>query len=414
MDNLCICHVSNVQRPERAEQLARAAAGFAADPVRTPALRLRAAISRRRGPYDEVVEQPLVTIVTPSLNQGRFIRETIESVLGQDYPRLEYLIIDGGSADETAAVAAEYGSRLTFLSEPDRGQSDAINKGFRRARGQILAWLNSDDVLLPGAVSAAVRALGERPDCAAVYGEGYRMDESGRILGRFPFTEPFNLWKLVSVTDYVLQQTLFMRRAALEEAGYLDVSLRYTMDWDLLIRLGKRYRIHYIPEFLGAIREYGAAKSFAGGRARLREIRQMLRRHTGRRWAPGAVMYMLEHCRRWLLPPVTGRWADHIRNHAQGLYRDGWAGQRLRYLLPAGAGEIGIRGLTPVRQTLRVLRNGRLACENVVNPGAFMVRFPAEGLAQLEIVASGRFRPASLGAEEPRRLAYVLRSIDWI
>lgn len=361
-----------------------------------------------------MVEQPPVTIVTPSLNQGRFIRETIESVLGQDYPRLEYLIIDGGSTDETAAVAAEYGSRLTFLSEPDRGQSDAINKGFRRARGQILAWINSDDVLLPGAVSAAVQALGECPDVAAVYGEGYRLDESGRILGRFPFTEPFNLWKLVYVADYVLQQSLFMRRAALEEIGYLDASLRYTMDWDLLIRLGKRYRIHYIPEFMGAIREYGAAKSFAGGRERLGEIRQMLRRHTGRRWAPGAVMYTLEHYRRWLLPAITGRWADHIRLHAQGLYPDGWAGQRLRYLLPAGAGEIAIRGLSPVRQTLRVLCNGRLACENVVESGVFTVRVPAEGAVELEIVASGDFRPASLVLEGPKRLAYLLRGIDWI
>ena len=104
--------------------------------------------------------EPLVTIVTPSYNQGRFIRATIESVLAQDYPAIEYIIMDGGSTDETAAIASEYKERLTFISESDRGQSHAINKGFRMARGEIVSWINSDDIILPGAVGHAVRALG--------------------------------------------------------------------------------------------------------------------------------------------------------------------------------------------------------------------------------------------------------------
>src|SRR5579864_7213135 len=105
----------------------------------------------------DLMNDPLVTIVTPSYNQGRFIRATIESVLSQDYPSIEYIIMDGGSTDETAAVVGEYKGRLTFISEHDRGQSHAINKGFRMARGEIVSWLNSDDIILPGAVSHAVR-----------------------------------------------------------------------------------------------------------------------------------------------------------------------------------------------------------------------------------------------------------------
>src|SRR3981081_4557960 len=111
---------------------------------------------------------PLVTVVTPAYNQGRFIAATIESVLSQDYPNVEYLIIDGASTDETAAVVKRYEDRLTFVSEPDRGQSDAINKGFRRARGRYVAWLNSDDIFLPGAITQAVAALRAHPDAGGV------------------------------------------------------------------------------------------------------------------------------------------------------------------------------------------------------------------------------------------------------
>src|SRR5260370_6004561 len=120
---------------------------------------------------------PLVTIVTPSYNQGRFIRATIESVLSQDHPAIEYIIMDGGSTDNPAAVVKEYSSRVKWISERDRGQSDAINKGFRAAKGEIVSWLNSDDFILPGAVSLAVRAFEGRPQAMGVYGEGYLIDE---------------------------------------------------------------------------------------------------------------------------------------------------------------------------------------------------------------------------------------------
>jgi glycosyl transferase family 2 len=334
------------------------------------------------------VDAPLVTIVTPSLNQGRFVRATIESVLSQNYPHVEYLIMDGGSTDETAVIAGEYASRLTFLSAPDTGQSNAINKGFRRAHGQIVAWLNSDDVLLEGAVAKAVAALDARPEAAAVYGEGYRIDEAGNTLGRFPYTEPFNLWKLVNLYDFVLQQSLFMRRQAVAGAGYLDESLHYTMDWDLLIRLGKRYPIDYIPEPMAAIREHATAKSFAGGGERVREIGRMLRIHTGERFAPGFVLYALETWRRWWSAPVTGRIVEKLREESQGLSRDRWAGSRMLYMVPPGVDPILIRGLSPAPQQLRIECNGSPVGEHTVGAGAFDIPVAEPTLATLEILAT--------------------------
>lgn len=359
--------------------------------------------SRSRSPA------PAVTIVTPSFNQGRFLRATIESVLAQDYPHVEYIIMDGGSSDESAAIAAEYSSRLEFLSEPDRGQSHAINKGFARARGEVLAWINSDDLLLPGAVSAAVEALSGDIVAGAVYGEGLRIDESGRTLGRYPFTEPFNLWKLSRLTDYILQQTLYVRRRALAAVGPLDESLHYAMDWDLLIRLGARFPIRHVPCLMGAIREHRAAKSFRGGRARVAEIARVLRRHGGGWLPPGVALAALETWRGpFPLQVITGRLIDRVRREAQGLYRDGWAAPRMRCLVPPGEAPIVIRGATPVRQTFRVRCNGRPAGEWTVDEGSFELTLREPSFAELEIVASSWVCPPS-NEVDPRRLAWVAR-----
>ena len=353
----------------------------------------------------------LVTIVTPSLNQGRFIRATIESVLGQDYPHVEYIIMDGGSTDETAGIAAEYASRVAFVSEADQGQSEAINKGFRRGRGDILAWINSDDLLLPGAVSAAVAGLERNSTAAAVYGEGNRIDEHGRTIGRFPYTEPFNLWKLVHLLDYILQQTVYIRRNALDEVGYVDETLHYAMDWDLLIRLGKRYPLCYVPEWMGAIREYAAAKSFRGGKERVREITGMLRKHSGERNPPGARLYAIE-AEPGRLPRrvINGRRAERLRRESQGLYRDGWAAPEMRYMAPPGDGPVVIRGVSPLAQELAVRVNGRAAGSIRVEPGPFEMEIEEPGLAALTIHATSSFRPASEEAGA-RRLAWVVRSI---
>ncbi len=330
--------------------------------------------------------KPLVTVVTPSFNQGHFIRATIESVLSQDYPNVEYIIMDGGSTDQTAAIVGEYSSRVRFISERDRGQSHAINKGFKLASGSIVAWLNSDDIFLPGAISAAANAFTEKPDAGAVYGEGFLIDREGKITSRFPHTEPLNLWRLVYLSDYILQQTVFFRKEAVEAVGYLDEDLHYVMDWDLLIRLGKRYPLEYIPNEMGCLREYAEAKSFAGGIRRADEIRRMLRKHTGMRYPFGYIVYGLDTYHQvWcqqvdqaapeFLKPVSqvvqkairlscGLVIGHTVMHSQGLYLDRWAAPRLRYMLAPGRGPIVLEGTVPSwlgfsgAQALKVSCNG--------------------------------------------------------
>ncbi len=264
------------------------------------------------------MKQPLVTIVTPSFNQGRFIRPTIESVLSQDYPAIEYIVMDGGSTDETAAVVGDYASRLTWVSEKDRGQSHAINKGFRRGSGAIFAWINSDDLLLPGAVSRAVAELEKHPDAGGVYGDGFTIDRDGNTITRIPWTRPFDLWRLVNLEDYIIQQTCFFAREAIENVGYLREDLHYVMDWDLLIRIGKRFELRYIPEPMGCLREYPEAKSFSGGRQRIREIGALMKEHAGRKFTPGYIVYALHAYRAMWCDRVSWPLARRVVNFACG------------------------------------------------------------------------------------------------
>lgn len=390
--------------------------------------------------------QPIVSIVTPSYNQGEFIRATIESVLAQDYPHIDYIVMDGGSTDQTASIAAEYASRLLWISERDRGQAHAINKGFERAKGEIVAWLNSDDILLPGAVSRAVKAFNNAPPgVGAIYGEGYLMDREGRFTRAFPATEPFNLWRLTYLSDYVLQQSTFFRRAAVEEVGWLDEDLHYALDWDLLIKLGKRFGLQCVPEYFGALREYPEAKSFAGGHARIEEIRRVLERHTGLKRAPGYWTYGLANLyetwkQRWeqrrpmwlgkmgssCVQIATGVPIMLILRHAQGLYPDRWASDRLKWMLPEGAGEVVVRGsvsddprlsgqVLAIRAAGLDLRHelGRWP----VGPGDFELRFErpkgGQGPFEFEIHAARYMRPR-IGSELSfRRMAWMVDAIEW-
>jgi glycosyltransferase involved in cell wall biosynthesis len=393
------------------------------------------------------MQKPIVTVVTPSFNQGRFIRATIESVLSQDYPHIEYIIMDGGSTDETAAVVKDYASRLTFFSEKDRGQSHAINKGFRMARGPILSWLNSDDLYLPGAVRNAVAGFQRNTAAGAVYGEGYLIDSDGGISGRFPCTEPLNLWKLVHLSDYILQQTVYFRKDVLDEVGYLDESLHYGMDWDILIRIALKYPLEYIPEYMGCLREYAAAKTSAGGAKRVSELRDLLRRHTGSHVPPGYIVYGLDTYQRlWCervetltparLKPISDRIQNLIRigagliigytiRHSQGLYSDGWAARQLRYMLPPGSGSLIVEGHLPAwestfrGQRLDINANGIPIGEYGLSFGDFVLRaeIPAELQRQaLDLTIKAR-RWAKFGRfcmrGDRRRLAYQVKSIRW-
>lgn len=168
---------------------------------------------------------PLVTIVTPSFNQARFLEQTIQSVLNQDYPNLEYYIMDGGSTDGSVGIIQKYSDRLAgWISEKDRGQTDAINKGFARARGEILAWLNSDDTYEPGAVSAAVAALLAHPQAAAVYADCDFIDENNRKIGRFPAAQT-DYRRLRRGYVHVPQQATFFSCQSLATGGSIGSNL---------------------------------------------------------------------------------------------------------------------------------------------------------------------------------------------
>jgi glycosyltransferase involved in cell wall biosynthesis len=206
-------------------------------------------------------ELPLISIVTPSFNQGRFIRATIESVLGQDYPWIEYWIIDGGSSDETLAVIREYehDQRMRWISERDRGQADAINKGLSRCRGEFVAWLNSDDTYLPKALSRLAAALRANPELSAVYGDAQFTDADGRPMS-IAYGRPYHVLELLRLTIPV-QPTVLMRATALHEAGLLDEQFHYGLDSELWARLARVGPMAYVPGVAATYRLHAESKT---------------------------------------------------------------------------------------------------------------------------------------------------------
>jgi glycosyltransferase involved in cell wall biosynthesis len=205
-----------------------------------------------------------VSIVTPSYNQAAFLEQTIQSVLMQDYPDLEYFVIDGGSQDGSVDIIRRYADRLAgWVSEKDSGQAEAINKGFARATGDVIAWINSDDYYLPGAVASAVKFLQEYPDCGMVYGDVVSVDEAGEPINVMTFDE----WGLEDLMQFEIigQPGVFMRRSVLEQAGYLDPSYHMMLDHHLWLRMAQFAPIHYVSERWAAARFHAAAKNLAHG-----------------------------------------------------------------------------------------------------------------------------------------------------
>jgi glycosyltransferase involved in cell wall biosynthesis len=190
---------------------------------------------------------PIVSIITPSFNQANYLEATIQSVLGQDYPRIEYIIVDGGSTDGSVDVIKKHEGRLAWwVSEQDKGQTDAINKGFNRANGEILAWLNSDDTYNPGAISAAVKFLAENPDVAMIYADCDFINEQGAVIGKFNSAQT-DYRRLREGYVHIPQQTMFFRAKYWKELGPLDPSFYFAMDYDLWTRIAAHAPIKYLP-----------------------------------------------------------------------------------------------------------------------------------------------------------------------
>lgn len=256
-------------------------------------------------------ELPLVSVVTPSLDQGSFVEQTIVSVLEQDYLRVEHIVVDGGSTDGTVQTLRRYG-HLRWLSEPDGGQAAAINKGFRLAVGDIFSWLNADDYLLPGAISAAVELLLDT-GCGLVHGGWRQVGEDGTLIRDVP-PVAFDQLRQLEMANRVCQPGAFFTSAAYWSVGGVEESYRYAMDYELWLKLGARFDVRHVDRVQAAYRYHETSKSVASYDAFGPETVRASREHGGRRLSHIYVD--------WYLP-----------RHRPHLYRAVLVWRRLRRLL---------------------------------------------------------------------------------
>lgn len=415
------------------------------------------AIERAARPMVEACDPlPLVTIVTPSYNQGRFIERTIESVLNQDYPFIEYLVLDGGSKDETVDILKKYSHRLRWISRKDRGQSDAINQGLKAARGEILAYLNSDDTYTPGAVRRAVAHLAARPSCDLVYGRGWHIDADDKVLEPYP-TEPFDAERLAS-RCFICQPTAFWRRRLHDRIGYFDEDVHFVMDYEFWMRAAKVARIAMLDDYQANSRLWEENKTLGSRGKHLYQSLEVVHRHYGRvpmhwiqsyagfameekwraRGLPKAVATPLRRWRRqWLIMSLDGRfngWDQVMRKLTRGNvgeslegFADGWVGPRFEKRVRNGgaAGRLRIEGELPGwpagrPPSLRVRAAGRPLGEfALTGPGPFVAEFPlptALGGGEeipVRVDASAAFVPSRLGiGEDDRRLSWRVASLS--
>jgi len=247
------------------------------------------------------VALPTVSIVTPSFNQARYLEATIQSVLGQDYPRIEYILVDGGSTDGSLEIIKKYSARLAWwVSAKDRGQTDAINKGFARASGDILAWINSDDTYEPGAVSAAVKYLQAHPEVGLVYADCNYINEDSRVIGKFPAAQT-DLQRLRRGYVHIPQQTMFFRAELWKQFGPLDPSFYFAMDYDLWTRIATRAELKYLAGQTWAnFRIHTSGKTLAADDRCWPEMLRVHYRDGGHFFAPIVAKYYL----RKLIAPI--------------------------------------------------------------------------------------------------------------
>ena len=228
---------------------------------------------------------PRITVITPSFNQGHFIKDTIESVLGQKYPDLEYLVMDGGSTDDTVEILKSYGGRLSWGSKKDRGQSDAINKGIRRATGEIIAYLNSDDLYEKGALEKAARYFMDRPESLWLTGRCRIIDTHGAetrqaITAYKNFLLSRYSYNILLVTNFVSQPATFIRRQAFDKYGLFDEAQHRVMDYDLWLRLGEEHDPGVINDYLASFRVHPGSKTSSSFKLTFKEELEVARKHT--------------------------------------------------------------------------------------------------------------------------------------
>ncbi len=217
-----------------------------------------------------------ISIVTPSLNQGEFIEQNIRSVLQQDYHDVEHIIVDGGSTDATLSTLAKY-PHLSWTSERDSGQSNAINKGFQRSKGEIVAYLNSDDFYEENVFGAVSEYFLLHPECKVLYGDITYINRSGKPINTLT-GDVITYQSLTRCPDLVRQPSSFWKREILEECGTMDERLQVVMDFDFFLRIAKRYKFHYLRRNLSYFRTYEENKTSRQSRTQIVEIYHVLRK----------------------------------------------------------------------------------------------------------------------------------------
>lgn len=263
---------------------------------------------------------PLVSIVTPSLNQGEYLESTIRSVVEQDYPNIEYIICDGGSTDGSVDIIRNYEDILAYwVSENDHGQSDAINKGWKIATGEICAYLNSDDNLEPGALRVVAKAFQSNPYAGIVYGNCYNIDECSQKIGIYRGAQAdFKQLLGNGQGPYIAQPASFFRTSLVRQVGLLDEMLHLSMDYDLFLRLARESEIVYVPGTLASFRMHDSSKSSTLKEAHRRESSLVRARYGGR----CLIKPHLQYCRYRLLcampkfvQTLFRRWRNSARDY---------------------------------------------------------------------------------------------------
>jgi len=228
---------------------------------------------------------PKISVITPSFNQGHLIKETIDSVLNQNYPNLEFIVMDGGSTDDTVKILKKYKGKLSFISKKDKGQADAINKGIKKSSGEILTYLNSDDVMLPNTLNIVAEYFKENKNALWITGDYFIIDEKGNKIQSFVanykrFLRKFPYFNVLAVANFIIQPSTFFRRKLIKELGYFDKSLDLCMDYDFWMRIIKQHPLHVLPNHFSLFRIHSLSKGGIQYKKQFAQEHQVLTRYT--------------------------------------------------------------------------------------------------------------------------------------